>query len=185
VEGCSVPIDGHGWELLITRIREDQRTDRRRTVGNYQVYHNGKAVGGLSGACAETRGPGDNSHAGNKRRIKAGRYPLRTHVGPKYITIGYKQSNNAAAIPRPCIEVGKTAARAAILLHPGRGFLSSVGCINPVKALANAQTDINFTDSRMRTIGIIDDLKAFLGGSFPTANGRPIPNASIVVDGEP
>jgi hypothetical protein len=59
------------------------------------------------------------------------------------------------------------------------------GCINPAKSLTRAKADIDFIDSRTRVIAIIDDMKTFLGASFPKRNGRPIPNASLVIDGEP
>jgi cell division protein FtsW (lipid II flippase) len=44
---------------------------------------------------------------------------------------------------------------------------------------------VYFVDSRTRVIAIIDDMKTFLGASFPKKNGRPIPNAFLVIDGEP
>jgi hypothetical protein len=135
--------------------------------------------------CAETRGPGDNSKAGNNRRIEAGRYPLRTQDGQKYVTIGYKESTSVTQIPRPGLDVGNTNKRIGILIHPGRGFLSSIGCINPAKSLTGPIADIDFVDSRTRVIAIIDDMKALLGASFPKRNGRPIPNAFLVIDGEP
>jgi hypothetical protein len=180
-----MPIQRTGWELLITRLREDIRNGRRRTVGQYQVFHDGSPVSGLSGVCAETRGPGDNSRTGNNRRIEAGRYPLRTQDGKKYVTIGYKGSASITVIPRPGLDVGNTNKRVGILIHPGRGFLSSIGCINPAKSLTRAKADIDFIDSRTRVIAIIDDMKTFLGASFPKRNGRQIPNASLVIDGEP
>lgn len=71
------------------------------------------------------------------------------------------------------------------MIHPGRGFLSSIGCINPAKSLANKTADIDFQDSRTRVIAIIDDLKAFLDSDFPTKNGKPIPKAFVVIEGEP
>lgn len=180
-----MPIQKVGWELLITRVREDKRNGRRRTVGEYQVFHNGSPVSGLGGMCAETRGPGDNSEAGNNRRIEAGRYPLRTQDGKKYVTLGYKNSTSITVIPRPGLDVGNTNKRIGILIHPGRGFLSSIGCINPAKSLQGAKTDIDFVDSRTRVIAMIDDMKSFVGSSFPKKNGQPIPNASLVLDGEP
>lgn len=178
-------INNKGWELLITRLREEVRDGRRRTVGKYQVFHDGKLVQNLAGMCAETRGPGDNSKAGNNRRIEIGRYPLLTQDGRKYVTIGYRDSTSITVIPRPALDVGKTNTRIGILIHPGRGFLSSVGCINPAKSLSQARTDIDFVDSRERVIAIIDDIKAFVGDSFPKRNGRLIPNAALVIDGEP
>jgi hypothetical protein len=180
-----MPIQKAGWELLITRLREDNRDGRRRTVGQYQVFHDGAAVASLSGMCAETRGPGDNSKPGNNRRIEAGRYPLRTQAGNKYVTIGFKQSTSATIIPRPGLDVDNTNKRVGILIHPGRGFLSSIGCINPANSLARSKVDIDFVDSRARVIAMIEDMKTFLGSSFPTKNGRSIPKAFLIIEGEP
>ena len=50
-------IQGQGCELLVTLLREDRRGTNRRTVGRYQVYHDGAAIQALSGMCAETRAP--------------------------------------------------------------------------------------------------------------------------------
>jgi hypothetical protein len=175
----------NGWELRITRLREDKRGKKRRTVGKYQVFRDDSPVTGLSGMIVETKGPGDNSHAGNNRRIKAGTYPLRSHSGPKYVTFGFTTSTNPTALKRPALEVGKTAPRGAILIHPGRGFLSSVGCFNPSKGLANAAADIDFADSRSRVIDLIHDLRTFLGETFPPVNDKEIPLASIIIEGEP
>jgi hypothetical protein len=44
---------------------------------------------------------------------------------------------------------------------------------------------IDYVPSRKRVIAIINDLKAFGNGTFPTRNGRRIPNAFVVIDGEP
>jgi hypothetical protein len=180
-----MPIQGSGWELLIERSREDQRAGRRRTVGKYKVFHNGKAVDALTGAMAESPGPGDNSRPGNKKRVEAGRYPLATQAGSKYVTLNFTSNKNPTALPRPGLELGSTGRRKEILIHPGRGFLSSIGCINPAKSLANKTADIDFQDSRTRVIAIIDDLKAFLDSDFPTKNGKPIPKAFVVIEGEP
>jgi hypothetical protein len=40
-------------------------------------------------------------------------------------------------------------------------------------------------DSRKRVIAIINDMKTFLGSSFPNSNGKSIPKASLTIDGEP
>ena len=101
------------------------------------------------------------------------------------MTLNYTKNTNPAAIPRPGLELADTNKRKEILIHPGRGFLSSVGCINPAKSLANTGSDLNFLDSRARAISLIDDLSAFLGEKFPTRNDRPIPNAFVVIEGEP
>jgi hypothetical protein len=184
-----LPIENNGWEFHIVRKSEQRRSSdgKRRTVGKYQIYHNGvKQTGaGLSGTIAETRGPGANKPAGNYRRIEQGRYPLFTQDGAKYVTIGYKDSESASARPKPGIELKNTGQRAEILIHPGQGFLASIGCINPCASLPNAAEKIDFAPSRKRVIAIINDLKAYAGGAFPTKNGKRIPNAFVVIDGEP
>jgi hypothetical protein len=184
-----MPIQGKGWEFHIVRNSEQRRASdgKRRTVGKYQVFHNGvKQTGaGLSGTVAETRGPGANKPAGNNRRVEAGRYPLFTQAGTNYVTIGYKDSESSSAIPRPGLELKQTGKRAEILIHPGRGFLASVGCINLCTSLPNAAELIDYAPSRRRVIAVINDLKAFAGAGFPTRNGRAIPNAFVVIDGEP
>jgi hypothetical protein len=184
-----MPIENSGWEFHIVRKSEQRRSNdgKRRTVGKYQIYHDGvKQTGaGLSGAVAETRGPGTNKPAGNNRRIKEGRYPLFTQGGAKYVTIGYKDSESRSAKPKPGVELKNTGQRAEILIHPGQGFLASVGCINPCASLPNAAEMIDFVPSRKRVIAIINNLRAYVGGAFPTKNGKRIPNAFVVIDGEP
>jgi hypothetical protein len=169
------------WELRITRAGEQTRNGRRRTTGKYEVFHDDVKVGELSGATAETKGPGDNKTAGNNRCVEAGSYNLFTQAGDKYVTIGYTSNVNPAALKRPGLLLLPTGKRVGILFHPGRGFLSSIGCINPATKLANANDDIVFVDSRKRVIAIIDDLKSFLGSSFPGSNGVKIPNATVVI----
>ncbi|NOT50073.1 MAG: hypothetical protein HOP10_02205 [Chitinophagaceae bacterium] len=182
-------ITGIGWELHIIRKTEQKRASdgKRRTVGTYQVYHNGvKQTGaGLSGMVAETRGPAANKPARNNRRIEEGRYPLFTQAGTNYVTIGYKDSESPSAKPKPGIELMETGSRSEILLHPGVGFLSSIGCINPCTSLPDASEMIDYVPSRKRVIAIINDLKGFTGAAFPTKNGKKIVNAFIVVEGDP
>ncbi|MCE7070890.1 hypothetical protein LZG74_11285 [Dyadobacter sp. CY327] len=182
-------LTGIGWELLILRRSEQRRPSdgKRRTVGTYQIFHNGvKQMGvGLSGMVAETRGPGANRPAGNNRRIEEGHYQLFTQAGSKYVTIGYSDSESASAKPKPGVELVGTGSRSEILIHPGQGFLSSVGCINPCTSLPNASEMIDFVPSRKRVIAIINDLKAFTGPEFPTRNGEKIVSAFVVVEGEP
>ena len=170
------------WELRIGREGDQTRKARRRTNGRYAVFHDGVRVAALTGATAETKGPGDNKTTGNKRCVEAGTYNLFTQPGDKYVTIGYTSNVNPAALKRPGLLLLPTGKRIGILIHPGRGFLSSVGCINPATTLAKATDDIAFVDSRKRVIAIIDDLKAFLGSSFPTKNGVKIPNATVVIE---
>ena len=83
------------------------------------------------------------------------------------------------------MELTGTGTRSEILIHPGIGFLASVGCINLCKNLPNASEPISFPGSRNRVIAMIDDMKAFLGASFPSRNGRRIPNAFAVIANEP
>jgi len=180
-----MPITGAGWEILIKRTATQRRASdgKVRTIGTYQVFHNGAPVPGLAGMTAESRGPGSNSVKGV--RIAAGRYKLATQDGSKYATIGYTQNANPAALRRPGVELTGTGSRSEILIHPGIGFLASIGCINLCTNLPNASEPISFPGSRRRVIAMIDDMKAFLGAGFPARDGRPIPNALAVFDGEP
>ena len=184
-----MPITSVGWELHIVRHSEQRRISdgKRRTVGVYKVYHNGiKQLGkGLFGSVAETRGPGANAPEGNNRRIEEGRYPLYTQDGQKYVSIGYKDSESISAKPKPGIELKGTNPRSEILIHPGVGFLSSIGCINPCTSLPDAAEMIDFEPSRRRVISILEDLKLYGGAQFPKHNGKMIPDAFVVIDGEP
>ncbi|MDP1911494.1 MAG: hypothetical protein Q8K85_24600 [Hyphomicrobium sp.] len=85
---------------------------------------------------------------------------------------------------KPGIEVTSTGQRSEILIHPGHGFLASVGCINPCTSLPNAREMIDYAPSRKRVIALIEDMKSFIAG-FPTKNGKAIPGAFVVIDGEP
>jgi hypothetical protein len=169
------------WELRIARGAEQVRGGKRRTPGTYQVFRDGAPVAGLSGACAETRGPGDNKQAGNNRCVEPGTYPLATEDSKKYATIGYTANTNPTALRRPALLLMKTNKRVGILIHPARGFLWSVGCINPATSLKKASDDIDFLDSRKRVIAIIDDLANFLGPAFPKKGNSAIPGASVVI----
>lgn len=180
-----MPITGAGWELHIQRQTTQTRGTRSRTIGVYQVFHDGRPQAGLSGTAVETKGPGDNRVAGNGRRVEAGAYPLATQAGSHYVTIGYRVSADSDQTPKPGLELTDTGNRREILVHPGHGFLASIGCINLTAPLADGATDIPFVDSRDRVIAAIDDLRAFLGDTFPHHNGRPILNAHVVIDGEP
>lgn len=187
-----LPISGNGWEILITRKKQHKRANKSyaRTVGDYQVFHNGTKVAALSGMLAERQGPGDNTQSGvtNHRRIAAGTYELSTHDGAsnnKYKTIGYSTDPGLAALPRPCFRFLGTGARSGILLHPGAGYLYSIGCFNPGTTLDSADDNLKWGDSRTRVIALLDDMKQFLGNQFPTSNNQKIPNAHAVVEGEP
>lgn len=168
------------WKLGIQRLREEQRDGKVRTVGRYQVYHNGCPTIGLHGGTAEPGGPGDNFHQGDDKRLEAGTYPLLTHQGENYLTIGYGDP-----LPKPALEVGNTGNRIAILFHPAHGFLSSLGCINAAGPLPDVNSDIDPDDSRARVIAVINDLKSFLGAGFPQENGQMIQHACISFYGEP
>lgn len=177
-------ITGRGWEILISRTATQRRASdgKVRTVGTYQVFHAGVPVPGLAGMTAESAGPGSNSVKG--RRIAAGTYKLATQNGGKYATINYTRNQNPAALRRPGVELLKTGTRSEILIHPGIGFLASIGCINLCTSLPNAGEPISFPGSRKRVIAMIDDMKAFVAG-FPASDGLPIPNANAVIEGEP
>ncbi|PTM51921.1 hypothetical protein [Phreatobacter oligotrophus] len=169
------------WELHIQRTGEQIGNNKRRTVGRYQVLLDGSPVQDLSGATAETRGPGANAPAGNNRCIEAGSYNLHVQSGEKYATIGYTANTNPTALRRPGLLLMPTGQRVGILIHPARGFLWSVGCINPTAALPNAASAIDFLDSRRRVIALIDSLRAFCGASFPTQAGARIPGAKVII----
>jgi hypothetical protein len=181
-----MPIAGAGWELFIQRSSEQSRGGRRRTIGTYQIFHDGAPQTGLlRGTSVETKGPGDNKVAGNGRRVEAGTYPLATQAGTHYVTIGFIVSDDPDQTPKPGLELLETGNRSEILVHPGHGFLASVGCINLTGPLKSGATDIPFVNSRDRVIAAIEDLKAFSGPSFPHHNGQPIANATVVIEGEP
>ncbi|MCX6316623.1 MAG: hypothetical protein NTW29_04995 [Bacteroidetes bacterium] len=184
-----MPITGIGWELHVIRKTEQKRSSdgKIRTVGRYQVYHDGVAQtgAGLSGTMAETRGPGANKPTGNKKRIEEGRYPLNTQDGDNYVTHNYKESESTTATPKPGLLVANTNQRIGILIHPGKNFLASVGCFNPCTSLSNETVLIDYVPSRKRVIAMINDLKNYSGTAFPATNGKRIPNAFLVVEGEP
>ena len=71
------------WEIRITRNSTQRRASdgKVRTVGTYQVFHDGSPVAGLAGMTAESRGPGSNTE--KRRRIKPGTYALATQDGGK------------------------------------------------------------------------------------------------------
>src|SRR6185295_10579007 len=112
--------------------------------------------------------------AGNGKRVEEGRYPVSTQDGGKYVTFGFKNSESETAKPKPGFELNSTGQRAEILVHPGHGFLASIGCINPCTSLPKATEMITYASSRKRVISLIEDMKAFLGGDFPAKNGKKI-----------
>lgn len=182
-----MPISGEGWEMHIIREAVQQNGSRRRTVGRYQVYHDGAAQGGsdMSGMIAEAEGPGANHPINNGKRVEAGRYPLWTQQGGEYVTWGYDDTNSENAERKPGFELKDTGARTEILVHPGHDFLASVGCINPCTSLPDPDEMITYSSSRRRVISLIEDIKGYAAQAFPVQNGRRIPNAFVVIDGEP
>ena len=181
------PAGASEWILRVQRLREEKRAGEgfRRTVGTYQVYHDDLAVAGLSGMTVERQGPGNNGQTGRRehRCIAAGSYPLNSHATEKYRTTGYRASGTH---PRPAIELGNAEERVGILLHPADGYASTIGCINLSGALADANSNIELSDSMRRVIDVINDLKRFEGGLLPTRDGEPIPNCYLDVrDPEP
>ena len=186
-----MPITGQGWELHVVRRTVQTRTFGEttiRTVGTYQVFHDGVAQTGvgMTGTMAESKGPGKNRPEGNRRRIEAGRYPLSTHGTAKYKTWNFDSTENVNKNPKPGFLLRDTDQRTGILVHPGKNsFLSSVGCFNPCTSLPDSSENIDYKPSRGRVIAIIENMKAFVGNSFPSTNGKAIPNAFVVVDGEP
>ena len=191
-----MPIRGQGWEIHIQRVSEQKRGVAIRTVGTYQVFHNGQpagaiTVGGvsvpLSGTTAESRGPSQNVHpatAQNPSRILPGEYPLKTSGGPTYVTHGFRNDLKIKAT-MPGLELRKTGGRSSILIHPGKNeFLSSIGCINLCTSLPDADEDIDYPGSRRRVIAIIEDMKQFLG-NVPPGGDMAIANAFAVIDGDP
>lgn len=183
-------VSGSGREILFERkVVQSRSPGKERTVGNYQVFHDGISQTGpdMTGMFAERPGPGDNSATGKsgKLRVKEGTYPLATQNGMKYKTIDYYDDDNKMTKPRPGVELLDTDHRKEILFHPGSGFLWSVGCINLCTNLPDASEDITFVSSRRRVISVIEDMKSYLGADFPKRNGKAIPRANAVIVGEP
>lgn len=183
------------WEIRIERRTEQSHLGKSRTVGTYQVYHDGvKATGTirvddfdvpLSGTTAESRGPSQNdlrADEGHPTRIVARSYPMQTSGGPTYVTDGYRQDLRIEA-KMPGLELRDTGRRTDILIHPGKDeWRSSAGCINLCTHLDTPGEIINYKGSRRRVIALIEDMKAFLGG-LPGPD-RPIPNAFVVISDE-
>ncbi len=190
------------WELVITRTRTEKRKSTVRTIGSYEVHHDGAAIdtraqgAWATGQSVETHGPGDNTISGTRDhdRLEAGTYPLWTHGSPRYATFGYAQEHESLVIydywerPHPCLGIEGTGYRAGCLIHPGIGFLASIGCINLSDVLPGPDHDMDYTESWHRVVSVIDDVKSFLTSrttSFPHVNNQPIPGATLTIIGEP
>ncbi|MBP1097519.1 hypothetical protein JOE50_008049 [Bradyrhizobium japonicum] len=181
-----MPIVGVGWELHVVRAGIQQSGHHKRTYGSYRSYENG-APTNLVGNTCESVGPGDNNTRNNSKRIEEGRYPLWTHF-KKYRTIGY--SNNTTVPgrrPMPAVGLSGCGNRSDILIHPAHPpslYLSSIGCLNPTLPLDEDDL-MDFWDSRSRVIAIIDSLRTFAPEAFLSTTPCRIPDAWIVIDGEP
>lgn len=182
-----MPISKHGWELHLERILSQGWNSKQRTYGNYSVYQDGVLQAGLSGFICECAGPGDNTVADSGLRITEGRYRLSTQYGV-YRSVGYSNDlKNAGKAPMPALLLKDTGNRSGILIHPAHPpelYLSSKGCLNPTKGLMAADS-MDFWDSRSRVIGLIDSLQDFAPSAFKDATNTIIPNAFVVIDGEP
>jgi len=147
-------ISGKGWELYVKRLGIHSQGNRQRTYGSYQVYIDGNPQANLAGFICESPGPGDNLHAGNKKRIEAGAYPLWTQFG-KYRSIGFSTNTTTPGVDHmPGFRLEGTGKRVGILVHPAHPpglFLSSVGCFNPTRAILPSDV-MDFWDSRQRVI---------------------------------
>lgn len=183
-----MPITGQGWELQVTRLGLQTHLGVTRTYSTYQAHRDGVAIADLFGHICECTGKGDNTTPGNKKRIKAGRYPLSTQFGKKYRSMGFSMDTHTPAVlAMPGLLLMKTGNRTAILIHPGHPpklYLSSIGCLNPTKPLGK-NDNMDFFESRTRVIALIDSLHAFNPQSFRNGHPMQIPGAFVVIDGEP
>ena len=165
-----MPITGQGWEIHVQRVKEQTRGNRTRTVGTYQVFHDGEPAAAIAsgrpGAAfrhhRRIEGARPERHTrdqANPSRILPGRYPLKTSGGPTYVTTGFRRDLQIEP-QMPGIELRKTGNRTDIFIHPGKNeFLSSIGCINPCTSLPDANENIDYPGSRRRVIALIEDMK--------------------------
>jgi hypothetical protein len=205
VGGLLMAIANHGWEFNVRRLGLHKRGPQVRTYGTYEVFIDGVSAATtnplLKGNVCEVTGPGKNHPQNNGLRIEAGRYQLTTQFGQRYESIGYSTDTQVAAkLLMPGIGLVNTGQRIGILIHPGHpkhegdvppvAYVSSVGCFNPTQTLT-AQDDIEFFESRLRVIALIDSLAAFAPAVFHNSQGKPIRSNTIIpgafanVDGEP
>jgi len=178
-----------GWLITVRRLAQHHSGGKSRTYGRYETFIDGKPIAGLSGFVCEAIGPGDNKTLNNGKRIEAGRYPLFTHWrGEKYASVGYAlDTATPGALKMPAIRVGETEARTDILIHPGHPptpYLSSVGCFNLTAPLQPTE-EMEFWESRARVVALLDSLRAFAPEAFTAEDITRIPNAWLVVEGEP
>ena len=176
-----------GYVFCLDRIRTERRPGKAfdRTVSRYQAFFNGVPLPEISGMAVERQGPGDNGPTGvnQHRRIAAGAYPLFAHAGAngRYRTTGYARPANIRVRPWPCVGVEDTGSRAGILIYCAAGYLMSIGCINLTSNVANARTELLFSDSWERVIALIDSIKSHLGADFPNSSNARLPRTSLVI----
>lgn len=178
-------IPSIGFCFYLRRLREERGMQRAysRTIGKYSCFWNGIEIPYLLGLTVERGGPSDNTKAvgdKNNLRICPGTYPLAAHSGPKYRTIGYKQSLNFSDMPRPGILLKETGERTEILIHPGQDYVWSAGCINLASRLVNAESRINYVDSRQKVVDIID----FVTSKIQNSGNKDInyPECIIIIE---
>lgn len=179
------PLDPLGFVIYVSRSREEQSGDRARTIGTYRVTYAGQSIAGLEGTTVESKGPGNNAIAGSGLRLETGAYPLATHQGSIFATIGYVLGETFEARPKPAIRLGETGARSVILIHPGIGFFGGSGTIVLSKKLEGPSSTVDPKDSRERVVALINAMKEKLTTGFPVTNDSRIPNAWVVISGEP
>jgi peptidoglycan LD-endopeptidase LytH len=181
------------WEIRIERRFEQTHGGKTRTVGTYQVFHDGEKATGtirigdkdvpLFGITAEAAGPSQNDRTaeeGFPTRIVARTYPMQTSGGPTYVTHDYRPDETIAQ-GMPGLELKDTGRRTDILIHPGKNqFRSTVGCVNLCTHLDTPEEIISYPGSRRRVIALIEDMKRFFGG-LPGPD-RPIADAFVTID---
>lgn len=184
-----MPITGTGWEIHVQRLGLHKLGAQTRTYGEYQVFLNGQPVAALAGNVCESPGPSENDHpasVADPRRVLQGRYPLSTQFGAHFVTIGFTASDQH---PMPGVLLTHTGNRSGVLIHPAHPpldslFLSSIGCLNLTKPLQPSDR-MDFMESRSRVIAVINSLKDFAPNAFTQHQDTLIPNAAVVIDGEP
>ncbi len=173
-----------GFILIVLRETVELRGSKRRTVGRYFALYKGERIPGIEGYTYESPGP-SNDRPGSGKRIRSGVYPLATTSGMRYDTFEFGGDNKFGGKKRPGILIADTRERVAILIHPGKGFLSAIGTINLSGKLKGPEDDIVFDDSLARVTQLIKAMKEKLGSDFPKEGFQKIPEAWLVLAGEP
>lgn len=186
-----MPITGTGWEFHVERLGIHKLGAQTRTYGAYQAFLDGQPIAALSGNVCESPGPSENDHpasVADPRRVLQGNYPLSTQFGQHFVTIGFT-TVHPAQHPMPGVLLTRTGNRGGILIHPGHPpetslFLSSIGCLNLTKPLQPHDL-MDSMESRSRVIAVINSLADFAPSAFAHREETLIPNAAVVIDGEP